>query len=444
MKYVIIGGDAAGMSAAMQIVRNDKEAEVITLEKGNIYSYAQCGLPYAISGVISEMEKLIARDVETFRNKYGIDAKVQHEVTRIDSSTKIVHGIHTETFEPFQYEYDRLLIATGVSPVMPKWEGNDLEGIHLLKTIPDAKRIMETLQHRNVEDVTIIGGGAIGLEMAETFVELGKKVRIIERNEHVGTIYDADMAAYIHEEAAKHHIELLTNENVKSFQGNGKIEFVETDKGTYKTELVLVSAGVRPNTNFIEGTKIGTNEKGAIVVNAYMQTNVEDIYAAGDCATHYHIIKEIHDHIPLGTTANKQGRIAGLNMVDKRRSFKGTLGTSIIKFMELTLGRTGLNEKEATALHIPYKTVKMDSTNIAGYYPSKRPLHVKLLYRADTKQLLGGQFIGEQGVDKRVDVLAMALFNKMTLHDLEDVDLSYSPPYNSVWDPVQQAARRGE
>lgn len=444
VKYVIIGGDAAGMSAAMQIVRNDKEAEVITLEKGNIYSYAQCGLPYAISGVISEMEKLIARDVDTFRNKYGIDAQVQHEVTCIDPSTKIVHGVHTETFEPFQYEYDRLLIATGVSPVMPKWEGNDLEGIHLLKTIPDAKRIMETLQNQTVEDVTIIGGGAIGLEMAETFVELDKKVRIIERNEHVGTIYDADMAAYIHEEAAKHNIELLTNENVKLFQGNGKVEFVETDKGTYKTELVLVSAGVRPNTNFLEGTKIVTNEKGAIVVNAYMQTNVEDIYAAGDCATHYHIIKEIHDHIPLGTTANKQGRIAGLNMVDKRRAFKGIIGTSIIKFMELTLGRTGLNEKEATALHIPYKTVKMDSTNIAGYYPSKRPLHVKLLYRDDTKQLLGGQFIGEQGVDKRIDVLAMALFNKMTLHDLEDVDLSYSPPYNSVWDPIQQAARRGE
>lgn len=444
VKYVIIGGDAAGMSAAMQIVRNDKEAHVITLEKGDAYSYAQCGLPYAISGVIDSTEKLIARDVDTFRNKYHIDAKVQHEVTRINPSCKTVYGVHIETLKPFKYEYDRLLIATGVSPLMPKWEGNDLEGIHLLKTIPDAKRMMETLQNRKVEDVTIIGGGAIGLEMAETFVELGKKVRIIERNEHVGTIYDADMAAYIHEEAKRHNIELLTNENVKSFQGNGQVEFVETDKGTYKAELVLVSAGVRPNTDFLEGTEIATNQKGAIVVNAYMQTNVEDIYAAGDCATHYHIVKEMHDHIPLGTTANKQGRIAGLNMIDKRRAFKGIVGTNIIKFMELTLGRTGLNEKEASLLKIPYKTVKIDATNIAGYYPSKKPLHVKLVYRADTKQLLGGQFIGEQGVDKRVDVLAMALFHKMTLHDLEDVDLSYSPPYNSVWDPLQQAARRGE
>ncbi|CAI8972982.1 MULTISPECIES: FAD-dependent oxidoreductase [Bacillus] len=444
MNYVIIGGDAAGMSAAMQIIRNDKEAKVVTLEKGEIYSYAQCGLPYVISGIIASTKKLIARDISTFRDKYGIDAKTYHEVTKIDTENKIVHGIHTSENEAFQYKYDRLLIATGVRPVMPDWEGNNLQGVHLLKTIPDAHRILETLQEQNVEQVTIIGGGAIGLEMAETFVELGKKVRMIERNEHVGTIYDADMAAYIHEEAAKYNIEILINENVKVFKGKEKVEFVETDKGTYKTDLVLVSVGVQPNTEFVNGTAIRTNKKGAIEVNAYMQTNVEDIYAAGDCATHYHIIKETHDHIPIGTTANKQGRLAGLNMVDKRRAFKGTLGTSIIKFMGLTLARTGLSEKEASGLKIPYKTVKVDTTSMAGYYPNATALYVKLLYRSDTKQLLGGQVIGEEGVDKRIDVIAMALFHKMSIHDLEDVDLSYAPPYNSVWDPVQQAARRAE
>jgi len=444
VNYVIIGGDAAGMSAAMQIVRNDKEAKVVTLEKGEIYSYAQCGLPYVISGVIASTKKLIARDISTFRDKYGIDAKTHHEVTKIDTENKIVHGIHTSENQAFQYKYDRLLIATGVRPAMPDWEGNNLQGVHLLKTIPDAHRILETLQEQNAEQVTIIGGGAIGLEMAETFVELGKKVRMIERNEHIGTIYDAVMAAYIHEEAAKYNIEILINENVKAFKGKEKVEFVETDKGTYKTDLVLVSVGVQPNTEFVNGTAIHTNKKGAIEVNAYMQTNVEDIYAAGDCATHYHIIKETHDHIPIGTTANKQGRLAGLNMVDKRRAFKGTLGTSIIKFMGLTLARTGLSEKEASGLKIPYKTVKVDTTSMAGYYPNATALYVKLLYRSDTKQLLGGQVIGEEGVDKRIDVIAMALFHKMSIHDLEDVDLSYAPPYNSVWDPVQQAARRAE
>ncbi|EOV9525477.1 FAD-dependent oxidoreductase [Bacillus cytotoxicus] len=444
MKYVIIGGDAAGMSAAMQIIRNDKDAHVITLEKGEIYSYAQCGLPYVISGAISSTEKLIARDVKTFRDKYGIDAKVHHEVTKIDTEHKMVHGIHTDTKEEFQYEYDRLLIATGVRPVMPDWEGAHLQGIHLLKTIPDAHHILETLKERNVERVTIIGGGAIGLEMAETFVELGKAVRMIERNDHVGTIYDADMAKYIHEEAEKHGIEILTNENVKAFKGNEKVEEIETDKGTYETDLVLVSVGVKPNTDFLAGTNIRVNHKGAIEVNAYMQTNVKDVFAAGDCATHYHVIKEIQDHIPIGTTANKQGRLAGLNMVDKRRAFKGTLGTGIIQFMGLTLARTGLNEKEANGLNLPYETVKVDSTSSAGYYPNAAPLHVKLLYRSDTKQLLGGQVIGAEGVDKRIDVIAMALFHKMSIHDLEDVDLSYAPPYNSVWDPIQQAARRAK
>ncbi|AND06861.1 FAD-dependent oxidoreductase [Bacillus thuringiensis] len=444
MNYVIIGGDAAGMSAAMQIVRNDENATVVTLEKGEIYSYAQCGLPYVISGAIASTEKLIARNVKTFRDKYGIDAKVRHEVTKVDTEKKVVYAEHTKTKDIFEFPYERLLIATGVRPVMPEWEGRDLQGVHLLKTIPDAERILKTLETNKVEDVTIIGGGAIGLEMAETFVELGKKVRMIERNDHIGTIYDADMAKYIHKEADKHNIEILTNENVKAFKGNERVEQIETDKGTYKADLVLVSVGVKPNTDFLEGTNIRTNYKGAIEVNAYMQTNVQDVYAAGDCATHYHVIKEIHDHIPLGTTANKQGRLAGLNMLDKRRAFKGTLGTGIIKFMDLTLARTGLNEKEAKGLHIPYKTVKVDSTNMAGYYPNAKPLYLKLLYRSDTKQLLGGQVIGEEGVDKRIDVIAMALFNKMSIHDLEDVDLSYAPPYNSVWDPIQQAARRAE
>ena len=223
--------------------------------------------------------------------------------------------------------------------------------------------------------------------MAETFVELGKKVRMIERNDHIGTIYDADMAEYIHKEADKHNIEILTNENVKAFKGNERVEAIETDKGTYKADLVLVSVGVKPNTDFLEGTNIRKNHKGAIEVNAYMQTNVQDVYRPV-IAQHIHVIKEIHDRIPLGTTANKQGRLAGLNMLDKRRAFKGTLGTGIIKFMDLTLARTGLNEK-AKGLHIPYKTVKVDSTNMAGYYPNAKPLYLKLLYRSDTETIIG-------------------------------------------------------
>lgn len=443
MKYVIIGGDAAGMSAAMQIVRNDSNAHVTTLEKGDIYSYGQCGLPYVVSGQIPEAEDLIARDVETFREKYGIDAKVHHEVTSVDTENQTVSGKHTETGETFTYPYDRLLVATGVRAIVPNWEGKDLPGIHTLKTIPDAKEIMESLDHQ-VEQVTVIGGGYIGLEMAESFVHLGKKVRLIERNEQVAKIFDEDMANYIHEEAEKHGIELCFSEQVQSFEGEDRVKAVLTDQNKYETDLVLIAIGVKPNTDFLTETPVRMNEKGVVIVDAYMKTNAEGVYSAGDCATHYHRVKEMNDHIPLGTTANKQGRIAGLNMIDKPKAFQGIVGTSVIKFMDLTLGRTGLSEREAKALNLPYDTVKTEAKDIAGYYPGAEKLHVKLLFNTENQRLLGGQFIGKNGVDKRVDVMAMALFHKMSLHDLEDLDLSYAPPYNGVWDPIQQAARRAK
>ncbi|WP_221567315.1 CoA-disulfide reductase [Alkalihalobacillus sp. TS-13] len=443
MKYVIIGGDAAGMSAAMQIVRNASNPEVITLEKGDIYSYGQCGLPYVISGQIPEAEDLIARDVETFREKYGIDAKIHHEVTKVDTDEKNVSGRHTESGETFTYTYDRLLVATGVRPIIPDWYGKDLDGVHTLKTIPDAKKIMADLDHA-VKQVTIIGGGYIGLEMAESFVHLGKKVRMIERNEQLAKIFDEDMARHIHEEAEKHSIELCFSEQVEGFQGEGHVKSVITDKNEYASDLVLVAVGVKPNTDFLKDTLVHLNENGAVIVDAYMKTNVEDVYSAGDCATHYHRIKRLNDHIPLGTTANKQGRIAGLNMINKPKAFEGILGTSVIKFMDLTLGRTGVSEREAKALNIPYDTVVTEAKDIAGYYPGAEKLHVKLLYNTENQRIIGGQFIGKHGVDKRVDVLAMALFHKMSLHDLEDLDLSYAPPYNGVWDPIQQAARRAK
>ncbi|MGM7703088.1 CoA-disulfide reductase [Pseudalkalibacillus sp. Hm43] len=443
MKYVIIGGDAAGMSAAMQIVRNDPDAEVTTLEKGDIYSYGQCGLPYVISGLIPEAEDLIARDVETFREKYGINATVYHEVRSVDTETKTVSGKNLETDEDFTYEYDRLLVATGVRPIVPDWDGRDLNGIHTLKTIPDAKAIMESLDHQ-VEKVTVIGGGYIGLEMAESFAELGKKVRLIERNEQVAKIFDEDMASYIHEEAEKHGIELCFSEQVESFEGTDRVETVVTDQNKYESDLVLIAIGVQPNTDFLKNTPVHMNEKGVVIVDPYMKTNVKDVYAAGDCATHYHRVKETNDHIPLGTTANKQGRIAGLNMIDQPKAFQGIVGTSVIKFMDLTLGRTGLSEREARAMNLPYDTIRTKAKDIAGYYPGAEKLYVKLLFNTKNQRLLGGQFIGKNGVDKRVDVMAMALFHKMSLHDLEDLDLSYAPPYNGVWDPIQQAARRAK
>ncbi|MBT2683365.1 CoA-disulfide reductase [Bacillus sp. ISL-37] len=441
MKILIIGGDAAGMSAAMQMVRNSSGHEITVLEKGGVYSYGQCGLPYVISGKIESTDQLIARTQSTFKEKYGIDARVFHEVQKVDTENRMVRGINHSNGETFSLPYDRLLIATGVSSVIPKWEGVKLPGIFSLKTIPDAKAIMEYLEE-DINNVTVIGGGYIGLEMAESFAELGKKVTIIERNEQLAKIFDSDMAELIHEEAVKHNIVLKMGESVEAFGGSDNVESVKTDKGEYETDLVLVAVGVKPNTSFLEGTGIKTSVNGAIQVNAYMQTSIEDIYAAGDCATQYHRVKEKDDHVPLGTHANKQGQIAGLNMVDVHKTFKGIVGTSIIKFFDLTLGRTGLSETEAKIMNIPYGSVTITATDIAGYYPDDKKMKLKLVYHKETHKVLGGQIIGGNGVDKRTDVLATAIFHSMTTEELLDLDLAYAPPYNGVWDPVQQAARR--
>lgn len=441
MRFVIIGGDAAGMSAAMQIVRNSDGNEIIALEKGEIYSYGACGLPYVLSGKISSTQKLIARTPETFRNKYHIDARTLHEVTEVETVKKVVRGTNHQSQEPFEITYDRLLIATGTRPIIPKWEGVNLKGIFSLKTIPDAKQILAYLE-KEIRSVAIIGGGYIGLEVAESFVGLGKSVKIFERNEQIAKIFDSDMAALIHQEAIDKGIDLHFNENVIGFKGMDHVEQIATDKDEYSVDLVIVATGVSPNTDFLKGSGIYMHGNGAIQVNPHMETNITDIYAAGDCATQFHRIKERDVHIPLGTHANKQGVIAGLNMVNIPKSFKGVVGSSIIKFFDLTLGRTGLSEKEAKEASFPYKVITIESKDIAGYYPGWEEMKIKIVYHEETMQLLGGQIIGGNGVDKRIDVLATALYHRMTIAELLDLDLTYAPPYNGVWDPIQQAARR--
>ncbi|WP_091659404.1 FAD-dependent oxidoreductase [Alteribacillus iranensis] len=440
MNYVIIGGDAAGMSAAMQIVRSGQEANITTLEKGTYYSYAQCGLPYLISGAVENTESLIARDIDTFRNKYGIDARVSHEVTSVDPEAKKVIGINLENQETFELPYDKLLVATGGSPMVPNWPGRDLPGVHTLKTIPDIEAIMDDMS--DVKDITIIGGGYIGLELAENFVEAGRHVRMIERNNRLAKMFDEDMTEAIHDEAAAHDVEVCLEESVEALEGKDHVQAVVTDKNRYETDMVIVATGIRPNTDFLKGTGVIREKNGAITVNRYMETNIENIYAAGDCATQYHRIKEKDDYIPLGTHANKQGRAAGLNMVGNPKAFQGIVGTSILRFFRLTLAKTGLSEVEAKAMNFPIETISHSTSHIAGYFEGKKKLSMKITYRTDTDIVIGGQVIGEEGADKRIDVLATALFHRMTVSEFEDLDLAYAPPFNGVWDPLQQTIRR--
>ncbi|MCK0470027.1 FAD-dependent oxidoreductase [Halalkalibacter sp. APA_J-10(15)] len=436
MRYVIIGGDAAGMSAAMQIVRHDENAEIITLERGEIYSYAQCGLPYVIGGLISSTTDLIARDVETFRHKYRIDARTKHEVTSVDLKNQIVSGVD------FSLSYDKLLLATGASPIVPSWPGNDLEGIHTVKTIPDTEQLMADAKEK--KHITIIGGGYIGLELAENFIKIGKDVTIIEQATQLAASFDEDFSNMILEEAEKNGINVRLHGTVEGFSGNERVERVITDQASIRTNLVVVAIGVTPNTSFLSNSDLHFHRNGAVIVNRFMETNVENVYAAGDCATQYHRIKQKNDYIPLGTHANKQGRLAGKAMIGQPTPFQGIVGTSIIKFFSLTLGRTGLSSRELEELSYPYNQMTTEIGHIAGYYPGAERLTVRLCYHRETNQLLGGQIIGHAGVDKRIDVLSTALYNEMKIDELEHLDLAYAPPYNSVWDPIQQTARRRE
>lgn len=442
MKYVIIGGDAAGMSAAMQIYRQDENAEIITLEAGEIYSYAQCGLPYILGGEVEDSANLIARDVDTFREKYGIDARVNHEVTSVDADKKEVTGTDNSTGKTFQVTYDKLLIASGGRPLLPNWPGRELEGVHTLKTIPDAETIKADLAH--VNHVTVVGGGYIGLEVAENCIHAGKKVTLLQRGDQLANIFDSDMAEYIAEEAEANGIELLLGENVQHLSGKSRVEAVHTDRRIIETDAVIAGVGLRPNTEMVSKCGLFRHGNGALQVNRYMETNISDIYAAGDCATQFHRIKEIDDYLPLGTHANKQGRVAGINMAGSVKSFKGVTGTSILRFFSLTLGKTGISDAEAADMRFPHRSEMLTTSSHAGYFPGNTKLHVKVTYCPDTGIILGGQLIGGDGTDKRLDVLATALFHRMTVSDFEDLDLSYAPPYNKVWDPLQQVIRRAK
>ncbi|MBU5594288.1 CoA-disulfide reductase [Amphibacillus sp. MSJ-3] len=441
MQYVIIGGVAAGMSAAMEIYRTDDSAKITVLERGEDYSYGQCGLPYVVNGVIPSIDKVVARTVEQFRDKYGIDARIKTTVTGLDIEKQEVEALDLETEKPLRVPYDRLLIATGSDPIVPNWEGIGLPGIHAFKTMTDTKKLMEDLTD-DKKDVTIVGGGYIGLEMAESFNTRGLKVRLIQREPQVAEIFDPEMAKFIQNEAERQGIEIILNESVQSFSGTDKVEEVRTDKASYQTDLVLLAIGVSPNTDFLKKTGIHMLRNGALIVNSYQETSISNIYAAGDCASHYNRVKKMNDHVPLGTTSNKQGRIAGANMAGHTMTFNGIVGTSIIKFCDLTLGRTGLSEKEAKALNLPYEVMASEARTHAGYYPGSEELHLKLLYHKETHKLLGGQIIGKKGVDKRIDVLATALYAGLTTPQLLDLDLGYAPPYNGVWDPIQQMVRK--
>lgn len=442
-RLVVIGGDAAGMSAASKVRREQPDKEILVFEKSRYTSYSACGIPYFISETVKTAEELIVRSPEEFRNKYNIDVRTLHRVTAVDTGNKKIKVLDIGNGTEFWQKYDELLIATGGKAYCPDIKGYDAEGIFGISTLKSGIKVENFIENDKPQSAVIIGGGYIGLEMAEALLIRGLKVTIINRSEQVMNTLDPDMGEKISDAIRKLGITLYCNEELTGFEtDDNKIKAVISDKRTIKTDMVILGMGSSPNTAFLEGSGIELGIKNAIKVNAQMLTNIPDVWAAGDCTETLNLVSKKHFYVALGTVANKTGLVAGSNIVGEKIAFPGAVGTAVCKICSYEVARTGLQEKELKALEIEYVTGTIDSMTRAHYYPGAKKITVKLLAEKNSGRLLGAQIIGEEGAAKRIDVLATALTHNLTLQNIIDLDLSYAPPFSPVWDPVQTAARK--
>lgn len=440
-RFVIIGADAAGMSAASEARRTDPDLEIIAYDRGSFASYSQCGLPYLVGGVVEDRHQLIARTVEEFAQR-AINVHLKHEVTAIDPTRKRVRVRELANGAETEQSYDRLLIATGASPAKLQVPGLYLEGVFHLDVMEDALALQAYLRTHQPKQAVIVGGGYIGLEMAENLVRLGLQVRLVQRGQQLFPSVDVEIATSLNEELERHGVDLSLCESVvQACKGHaGRVVDVHTSQGEVPADLVLLATGAQPNVAVAQAAGVHLGGTGAIAVDDRLRTSVPDIFAAGDCAEHWHRLLQQPAWVPLGTTANKQGRIAGRNAAGGDESFAGIVGTAITRVFDLQVGRTGLTEREAVAAGHPCVAKVLKSTDHAGYLPGAQQLTVKLVVEQSTGRVLGGQAIGRAGVDKRIDVLATALYTGLTIEELTQLDLAYAPPFNSVWDPIQVAA----
>lgn len=434
-KLIVIGGVAAGMSAASKARRTDPKLDITVYTDDEYISYAGCGLPYFISGIIEKKEKLLARSIGDFANQ-NIAVKTLSKVESIDPKNKTISVRSLHKDDSFTDHFDKLIIATGARPLIPPLKGMELEGIFTLRTVNDSLNIKDYLNKVQPQKIAIVGGGYIGLEMAEGFINKGCRVSLIERAPHIIPNMDEDMASILTEYLIDQGMDIHTGETVQGFTGHSKVESLITDKGEISADFVLLSIGVIPNSEIAKDCGIKLGARNAILVDRKMNTNQEDILAAGDCATAYHAVTGKDAYIPLGTTANKQGRIAGENAASGDAHFSGIIGTGIARVMEMEVSRTGLSENECRAQEIRFESRRIKSRTAAHYCPRSKEIHLKLIAEKDTKRLLGAQIVGYTGAASRIDMMAVAITARSTIHQLIDMDLAYSPPFSPVWDPV--------
>lgn len=435
--FLIIGGVAAGMSAASKIRRMDKEAVINVYTQENHVSYAACGIPYYLSGKTKSLDDLLARTVAEFEQA-GINLHLEHEVKKIIPQEKKVLIEHEG--QEIEKEYDKLLIATGASARMFDFPGKELKNIFTLRNLTEGMQIKEALD-KGVKKAVIVGAGYIGVEMTETFKELGIETVLVEAADRVLVNFDLEVSEYVKKYLEEDGVEVLLNKRVEAFEGQDSyVKRVITQDASIDCDLVLLTLGSVPNSGLAKEAGLELTKEGAILVNEYLETSHPDIYAAGDCASHWHIIKEKDSYIPLGTTANKQGRIAGRNMAGGREAFSGIVGTAITQINRLGIARTGLSKKEAEEEGIEAIEVFIEANDIARYYPGQRPVIIKLIANKESKKLIGAQIAGEKSFAKRIDVLALAVQNAISLEDLAATDMAYAPPFAPVWDPFLIAA----
>lgn len=441
-RLVVIGGVAAGMSAASRARRLKPDMEIVVFEKSGFVSYGSCGLPYFVSDIIKSPENLVVYDAKFFKEKRNIDVFVHHEVLKIFPAKRSILVKNLENGREFEVNYDKLVIATGARAVKPNIKGIELKGIYTIRFLEDGIAIKNFIRENSPKKALIIGAGYIGMEMAESLVSLGLDVTIVEQMPNILGNMDDEINEIVEQELARNGVKLLKSVSVNEFSGeDGYVKRAVLSNGqAIDVDLVIVGAGIKPNSEIAREAGIELGRSGAIAVNQKMETNVHGIYSAGDCAEAFHLVLNRPVYIPLGTTANKQGKVAGENAAGGNAIFKGIVGTAVFKVFELEVARTGISEKQAKSEGFDYVSTVIEHGSRAHYYPGGSKIRVKLIADKKTGRLLGAEMVGRDGVAKRIDVFATALHARLTVDEIGHLDLSYAPPFAPVWDPILIAA----
>ncbi len=439
-KILIIGGVALGAGVAAKVRRMSEQAEIVMIEKGPYVSFANCGLPYYLGGVIKDRNRLLLHTPKSLKDRFNIDVRTRHEALSIDRQKKTVTILDIETNKEYEESYDKLVLAMGAKPISPNIPGKDLNGIFHVRSVPDVDEIKEWIENARVNHVGVIGGGFIGIEVVENLVALGIRVTLIEKAPQILPPFDKEMTSPVLHELERLGVRVLLNDGIVEFTGEDKVKAVKLESGeTVKADMFVMNLGVRPDNGIAKAAGLSLGVAGALQVNESLQTSDPDIYGGGDLAEIRHRVDGKKRWIALAGAPNKQGRVIAENLFGKNISFTLVQGTSIVRFGKVVIAMTGLSEKELKKTDIEFFVSYNTAGHHAGYYPGAEDMTIKLMVEKSSGKLLGAEIVGGEGVDKRIDVLASSIAANMTVEDLTNLDLAYAPPFSSAKDPVIMA-----